>query len=293
MLRFGRVAVFTVAGVLTAGALTAGVLTTTARAGSVLTMTARTASTAVPGDRCQVSSSARPTCFIGESVRLPLAAWISVTSQPPRSVNVAWTISCAQGNTTATKSGTIAKQAPFTARLTLPRTNAAQCSVSASVTAGGQGSMVASFSYTLAQQVLIDIPQGADFAGNPIYALRCVTDPGNSPKLRAPAQITGCGTLYSQAWTFSKGELVHGRYCLTDKGNGGAHSKIILYTCSHAADQVWKYRTAGPNAPEGEFVLKSHGGGLCLEDPRISVKSGTQLIVDKCNNNNGQKWYMN
>lgn len=293
MTRLGRAVAFTAAGVLTAGALTASMLTTTAHAGSGFTMTARAASAAVPGDRCQ-SSAARPTCFLGESVRMPLGVWISVSSQPASSATVAWTISCTQGNSTATKSGTIAKQAPFTAKLTLPRGNAAQCSVSANVTTGGKGSLTASFSYTLAQQVLIDIPQGADFSGNPIYALRCVTDPGNNPKRGAPAQITGCSTLYSQAWTFSNGELVHGRYCLTDKGNGGAHSKIILYTCSHAADQVWKYRTAGPSAPEGEFVLKSHGGRLCLEDPRISVKSGTQLIVDGCNSKyNGQKWYMN
>jgi hypothetical protein len=135
---------------------------------------------------------------------------------------------------------------------------------------------------------MIDIPQGANYSGQPIYALRCLTDPGNNPALRAKVVIGGCQTLYSQAWTYRRGELIHGRLCLTDKGNAGLRGKLILYTCSGSADQVWTYH---PEGPEGEFALKSHGGKLCLDDPKTSVRFGTQLIVYTCNGGVSQRWY--
>jgi hypothetical protein len=283
MTRLRRTVVLAVAGTLAAGALTTSILTVAAHAGSAT----------VPGAHCQVASATRPTCFLGESVPMPLSASVSVTAQPANNATVSWTISCARDGNSTSKSGTAAARTPFQAKLALPRTNGALCSVSANVTVSGQASMSAGFSYTLGQPVMIDIPQGANYSGQPIYALRCLSDPGNNPALRTPAAIEGCDVLYSQAWTSSRGELVHGRYCLTDKGNGGARSKVILYTCTHAADQTWTYRTPRPNAPEGEYVLKAHGGRLCLEDPKASVKNGTQLIVDTCNNNTGQRWYTN
>lgn len=284
MLRFRRTVVAAaVLGTLTAGALTASVLTVAAHAGSAAPVAA--------GVDCHVAATARPSCYLAEAVRMPLSASVSVTSQPAQNATVSWTVSCQRnGNATAT-TGTATAMTPFQAKMSIPRGNAADCTLTANVNANGSASMTAGFAYSLGRPWMIAIPQGANYSGQPIYALRCVTDPGNNPALRAPVVIRGCEVLYSQAWTFSNGELIHGRYCLTDKGNGGAGSKIILYTCTHAADQVWTYRPLGVAAPEGEFVLKSHSGRLCLNDPRTSVAYGTQLIVSACSGGNSERWY--
>lgn len=271
-----------VAGTLAASALTASVLTVAAHAG---------AAAATSGVFCHTPATARPSCYLAESVRMPLSASVQVTAEPAQNATVSWTTSCQRNGNPTSTTGTVTAMTPFQARMPIPRGNAADCSLTASVTADGSASLTAGFSYTLGRTVMIDIPQGANYSGQPIYALRCLTDPGNNPKLRAPVVIRGCEVLYSQAWTLSKGELIHGRFCLTDKGNGGAGSKIILYTCTGAADQIWTYRPAKPSAPDGAFVLKAHGGRLCLNDPRTSIANGTQLTVNTCNGGNSQRWY--
>lgn len=283
MTRFHRVVGLAIAGTLTAAGLTASVLTISAHAGSAVARAS--------GAQCRVPATATPICYLSEPVRMPLSASVSVAADSAVNATVSWTVSCQRNGNSASTTGSASATTPFQAKMSLPRGNAADCSFTATVTAHGSASITAGFTYSLGQRVMIDIPQGTSASGQPIYALRCLTDPGNSPKLRAPAVIRGCEVLYSQAWTLSKGELVHGRFCLTDKGNGGPGSKVILYTCTHAADQVWNYRPMGPNAPEGQFVLKAHGGRLCLNDPKTSIANGTALIVSTCNGGNSQRWY--
>jgi hypothetical protein len=277
--RFRRNVLLAVAGTLTAGGLTAGVLTM-----------AGNASPETAGNYCQVAAGSSGPCYLAESVQRPLSIVVSVTSQPAESATVSWTVSCLRNGNAISVSGTRTGTTPFQAKLSAPRGNAADCSLTSNVTGSGQGSLRAGYLYTLGHPIMIDIPQGANYSGQPIYALRCLTDPGNNPANRVPVQIRGCEVLYSQSWTFSNGEIMHGRYCMTDKGDGGSGSKVILYTCSHAADQVWTYRARGP---EGQYVLKAHGGTLCLTDPRTSTANGTQLIVSGCAGGNSQKWYSN
>lgn len=289
MTRLRRTVALAVTGTLAVGALMAGVLTTSAHAG--ITTYTRDAAAAT-GDQCQVQATSRPTCFLAESVRLPLSVSISVSSQPAHNATATWTISCARNGNATSVSGTASAMTPFNAKIALPRTNGADCSITANVTVNGQASMKAAFMYTLGHQITIDIPQGTNYSGQPIYAIRCLTDPGNNPARGTPAVIRGCEDLYSQTWTYRNGELIHGRYCLTDKGNGGMRTKLILYTCTGAADQRWTYRPSGPSAPDGAFVLKARGGRLCLDDPKTSTANNTQQIVYTCTGGNDQRWIM-
>ena len=289
MTRFRRAVVSTAVGMLTTGALMVGVSTVTAHAG-ITTQTRYAA--AATGDQCQVPANSRPTCFLAESVRLPLSVSISVSSQPARNATATWTISCARNAKSVSATGTASAMTPFQAKVALPRTNGADCSITANVTVNGQASMKAAFMYTLGHQITMDIPQGTNYSGQPVYAIRCLTDPGNNPKRGVKAVIRSCEDLYSQTWTFRKGELIHGRYCLTDKGNGGSRSKLILYTCTHAADQLWTYRPGSAHAPDGEFVLRARGGRLCLDDPKTSTANNTQQIVYTCTGGNDQRWIM-
>jgi len=280
------VAIFASVGALTAGALTAGVLTMTAQAGNTTVQ--------VNGDHCQsADTSVRASCFLSQEINMPLSVAVPVTTQPPQGATVTWTASCAVGGNAKSATGTAVAMAPFAAKINLPRTNGADCTISATASVNGLGSVQAGIAYTQGQAVMLDIPLGKDRSGQPHYALRCLTDQGNRAAVRDKAVLEGCGPLNSEAWVFHNGELIRGRLCLTDKGNGGLRSKVILYTCSGAADQVWAYRQPGQSrTAEAEFILKSHGGRLCLDDPKTSIANNVQLIVYTCNGGNSQRWIM-
>lgn len=113
----------------------------------------------------------------------------------------------------------------------------------------------------------------------------CADDSGNSSAPRAKVVIWKCSsTDAAQSWKFSGGQLIHGSLCVNDKASGGSGSPAILYTCSSAANDLWTHNS------QGEYVLKAHGGALCLDDPAYSTRNGTQLIVYTCKNGTNQHW---
>ncbi len=68
------------------------------------------------------------------------------------------------------------------------------------------------------------------------------------------------------------------------QASGGSGSKVILWTCDRASNELWTHNS------RGEYVLQAHGGTLCLDDPAYSTKNGTQLMVYTCNNGANQHW---
>jgi len=73
--------------------------------------------------------------------------------------------------------------------------------------------------------------------------------------------------------------------CADDSGNSSAlRAKTVAWKCNGSdAAQAWSFSG-------GEYVLKAHGGTLCLDDPAYSTRNGTQLIVYACNNGANQHW---
>ena len=118
------------------------------------------------------------------------------------------------------------------------------------------------------------------------YADKCVDDAGNSSANRAKVQIWNCNTFdKAQLWTYSNGELVHNNKCANDQAWGGKGTKVILYTCNHALNELWTHLS------NGEYVLNAKGYKLCLDDPAYSTRNGTQLIVYTCKDSANQRWY--
>jgi hypothetical protein len=116
------------------------------------------------------------------------------------------------------------------------------------------------------------------------YKGKCVDDSGNSSANGAKIQIWSCTNGAAQNWSFSGGLLKHNGKCVNDNGNGGSGTKVILFTCSTAQNNLWTHKS------NGEYVLKSHGGTLCLTDPGNSTTNGTQLTVATCKNTANQHW---
>jgi chitinase len=118
------------------------------------------------------------------------------------------------------------------------------------------------------------------------YDGKCVDDAGNSSAIRTKIQIWTCGaTDKAQYWQYSGGELQHNGLCANDKGSGGNGSKVILYTCNGASNEIWSHLA------NGELKLKANGGKYCLDDPAYSTHNGTQLDVWTCKDSSNQRWY--
>ncbi len=114
----------------------------------------------------------------------------------------------------------------------------------------------------------------------------CLTDAGNSAAARTAVVIAGCSSSAAdQHWTYTDRELrIHQDMCANAKGDGVSRGKVLLWRCTGAANEIWTHKA------DGEFVLKAGGSAMCLDDPRSSVRSGTQLVVYRCAHTSNQRW---
>ena len=227
------------------------------------------ADAATPGS-CGASgvhaACATSAAFIG-----PDAIAVNVTSAGNQGASIAWTLSCVQGNTQKKSSGSFDAQGPYIHVIPHPFQNPDYCSVVATVyTDEYRGSV--NLSLWSSQAPVHDITG---------YQDTCVT--ASSTALRAKAAISTCNGSAAQNWAFTKGELTHDGKCLNDKGSGGNGSPVIMYSCTHAPNEMWTHKASG------QYVLHAHSN-LCLSDTGSSTKNGTQLTVSRCTSNPSQHW---
>lgn len=220
-------------------------------------------------------------CDAAGTAPSPVTLTVTVTSSPDQQVSVAWDTTCSEGLSAGGSSGAFTAQTPVTRTISHPYSHPDSCIVSADaqLQAGGN-SVHVSLSYS--QSAPPSAPTVHEVRG---YSGMCADDSGDSSALRAKVVIWRCSAGdAAQSWTFSGGRLIHGRLCADDKASGGSGSPVILYTCSNAANDLWTHNS------DGEYVLKAHGGALCLDDPAYSTQNGTRLIVYTCKNSANQHW---
>ena len=206
---------------------------------------------------------------------------MTVTSSPDQQVFVAWDTTCSEGLSAGGSSGTFTAQTPVTRTISHPYSQPDSCIVSADaqLQAGGN-SVHVSLAYS--QTAPPPPPAVHEVKG---YSGMCADDTGNSSALRTKIVIWKCNSNdAAQSWKYSDDELVHNGKCMNDKASGGSGSPVILYTCTSAVNDLWTHNS------HGEYVLKAHGGTLCLDDPGYSKRNGTQLIVYTCKNSANQRW---
>jgi hypothetical protein len=255
---------------------------------------------------CDGSGTA-PSCTVTGTIPSPAAITVNVTDTGNASeqVTVTWNISCTDNSGTASEPQNGATgTTPFGVELVpLPVTADGQCNVSAVVNLPTSETSSSTFKATPFEAVLNYTPSTSPTATatptptptssstapavHPIkgYDGKCVDDRRNSSANRAEIIIWTCSsTDQAQNWTFSNGELQHNGKCMNDQGNGGIRSKVILYTCNGASNEKWS------ELANGELMLKSHGGTLCLDDPHYSTTNRTQLIVYTCKDSANQRW---
>jgi Ricin-type beta-trefoil lectin domain len=233
------------------------------------------------------------TCPLNETIAAPASVTVGVTATVNGDATVTWSATCTLNGTTATTSGATTSMTPTQdALLPLPATAGGQCTVKAGVslpTTDAANTLTAAMTYTPAASASPSPTSSAPApsSGHVVrgYAGKCVDDAGNSSADRAKVQIWDCNTFdKAQLWTYSNGELVHNGKCLNDRAWGGNRTKVILYTCNRALNELWTHQS------NGQYVLNAKGYKLCLDDPANSTRNGTQLIVYTCKDSVNQRW---
>jgi hypothetical protein len=265
MKRFRRLA----GGVLACAALALGGVAATASVASASTVGSCTAQ----GDYA--------TCVASGTVNKPITIDVTVTSSPDQPVFVAWDDTCSQGTGAGSDSGSFTATTPKTTAISHPYSQPDNCIVSADAQLQNGGN---SITVTITASSTLPPPQPTVHQVKG-YDGKCVNDLGDSSAKGAKVAIWSCAKDAAENCSFNgSGQLVHGGECANDAGNAGNGGKVILYTCSKQQNDRWIHRS------NGEYVLESHSGKLCLTDPAQSTKNGTQLTVATCKNTADQHW---
>ncbi len=279
MHRSWRLAVYAViTSVLTVGGITAGMSVAHAN-----------------GSASCTGSGANASCTVSATISQPTS--VSVTARATRNgdATFTWSANCTASGQSKTSSGGETAQTPATDTITLPIASPDSCAVSATVTLPTTDAtntlnvdlvFTGTASASPSPSASSSAPPPATVRGYKGYGGKCVDDAGNGSADRTKIQIWTCNSHdQAQGWSFSGGELVHNGRCANDQRFGGNGSKVILYACNGAANEIWTHLA------NGEFVLKANGGKYCLDDPAFSTTNGTQLIVWTCKDSANQRWF--
>ena len=118
-----------------------------------------------------------------------------------------------------------------------------------------------------------------------VSSAKCINDNNGWVTSGNPIVIWTCvagGPNEKFSHSANPGELVVFGQCLTDPGNGGNGTQLVIQKCTGASDQIWNHKS------NLEYVLSSNA--LCLTDPNGSAINGTQVQVRTCQNLAYQHW---
>ena len=216
-------------------------------------------------------------CAASATANKPLTITVTVTASPNQEVDVNWSMGCSLGDSIAGSSGEFDATTPVTRTISHPFHQPDSCDVVAGAgLLNGSGSIHVSIASSSTPPPVVTAIKG--------YDGKCVDDTGNSSAKDTKIQLWSCTNSAEQNWSFSGSYLKHNGDCANDESDGGNGSKVILYPCSKAQNDLWTHKS------NGEYVLAAHSGRLCLTDPGYSKSNGTQLTVATCVNTANQHW---
>jgi hypothetical protein len=218
-------------------------------------------------------------CAASGTANKPLIITVTITASPNQTVDGNWSMGCSIGFSSGGSSGSFTATTPATRTLRLPFAHPDSCDVTAG---GGLLNGSGSIHVSIASSSTLPPPTVHAIKG---YHRKCADDLGNSSAKGAKVVLWSCAKNTAENWSFNgSGQVVHGGKCANDAGSAGNGGKVILYTCTKSDNDLWTHHS------NGEYVLKAHGGKLCLTDPGKAIKNGTQLTVATCKNTANQHW---
>ena len=95
-----------------------------------------------------------------------------------------------------------------------------------------------------------------------------------------PTDAWVCNNTGAQKWALSSSKLHVLGQCLTDPGNGGVGTDLVIQPCVSNKAQLWTHKS------NGEYVVKVNG--LCMTE--ISTSPGNSVDLTTCKGSTNQKW---
>jgi Ricin-type beta-trefoil lectin domain/Putative Ig domain len=219
----------------------------------------------VAADTVSVTNPGNQTSYAQATVKLQLSGSSSAGLTP-----LTWGGTIPAGITINTSTGLLGG-APY---------NAGTATVTATATDTGGVTGSASFTWTIKADVGKQLKQtSAKMCLNDKNSTATVGNAVNVWHCKPAGSIVGLG---AQDWSFSSGQLKVFGLCLSDPGNGGTGTKLVLASCQGATSEVWTHQA------NGEYVLKLNG--LCLTDPNDSTTNGTLVTITACQASTSQQW---
>jgi beta-glucosidase len=125
-----------------------------------------------------------------------------------------------------------------------------------------------------------------------VHALgKCLDVTGGGTTNGTAVDLYSCNGTGAQQWRpQTDGTLrnpASGR-CLDDTGSGGSGTKVQIWDCSGAANQVW-ISPAGGSTGIGTGPITGYQG-LCVDVRSANSADGTPVQVYTCNGTNAQQW---
>jgi Ricin-type beta-trefoil lectin domain len=284
----------TASSVLVAGALTALALTVTAGSAQADGVTS-----------CQGTGTPVACSVSSVTVNDPSDIYLQAVYSPDTGgVNISYSITCTLNGTSQTTEGasTNYKSAPAYVFPVIQPADPTSCTVTATASVPGTTSTVSApsspspsasptpavGSLTLNVDYDPNTTATATATARPVTEVRgydgfCMDDTNNSSAARNKIQLWRCNSGSAQSWTYSGSELRINGMCVNAKGNGKSGSKLILWQCTGAANEIFIHEGS-------EWVEKANNYKLCIDDPAFSTRGGTQLMVYTCNNGANQHW---
>ena len=253
-----------------------------------LIVAAAPASASTVTARCDDQASFDPNCFVRETVARPLSFELQIVSSPTKlGVQVIWNVNCPVNGTEVNAHDIVDGITPVSYQLTIPVPDPASCEAQASAAVSNGDEITATIIATTAASPAPSPSPTSTPAPSMVRGSggKCAGTPGTGAAKRTKVVIRPCSaTSPAETWKFHNGELVHNNMCANARGPVTKGSKVILWPCNGAANEIWTHKS------NGEYVLKAAHGKLCLDDPHPSTANGTQLIVYTCTNSRNQRW---
>jgi len=246
-------------------------------------------SASIPAGSCDPATDS-DSCTVSAAIDMPASVNVGMTGPE---LTASWQADC--GGTTSSGSGTAYTSSGGGGPdidITLGMTDPPSCTVHVTNQAAPSTSSI----------LLSYVPQAAaspspaptptpTSSPPPVHLVRgfdgmCVRDLGDSAARRTPVVAWACDpTAQGQSWTYAGEELkIHGDMCMNAKGKAASGSKVLLWPCSGAPNEIWLHR------PGGEYVLNANRYRMCLTDPGYSTTNGAKLTVTACTDATDQRW---
>ena len=230
------------------------------------------AGTGVHASKSCSGTGANATCVVETTLSQPASMSFTITATPNQEVAGAWADDCFSGTKPGSDKAGFTGITPLTLTVKHAYAHPDVCVIAVDAQLiDGTGKGV----HVVINAPAVAAPAIKGSAGG------CVNDASDSSANGTPVLLWGCNGQGQQDWAYTKDKLVHNGRCLTDAGDGGPGTGLILNGCSSAEADLWVHTSSREYVHTGPGEALPHHPGHqeghpadrgCLHDAQDSAE---------------------